>query len=674
MIGEAGVTISCRSDGSQATIDLLYPKNINGYPISVEDVLTALRMHNVVNGLLEFEIEEVVHRAVESGQPQSGIVVAQCVTEKELFFYGMTGKIGPHELSARVSAARAIYHALMYPEEPFRAESAIFVEAGELIYQINMQDGENIFGKPIRELPLPVNLHKGENVSVKSGDSSILFTAEKSGYLIVDEQSKLGVREPFRTSADLLQQDFDVLPVRRDKSRALLICYHEAHAAKTVLGLEMPDLRENMQKILDLQETESRGILPLCKGIPPVIGTNGEIKYFIELQKRPEYSEDDQADYHEFSPFTFVNAGDLIAEYHHATNGIPGKDVFGNEIIPPHGSEMEISLGSNLKIEPSQTTDRISAATAGILNYSEKWIEVSESLIISGDAGPDTGNIHFEKNIIITGDVKGGYLVESGADIVIRGSIEAGARILCNGNLTVFKGVFGKESQIIVKGNADVGYIHEGRLQAGGNINVYKYVSDSCVKCRGALKVQGQGVKGIERGAVMGGEVYSLGNMILHSAGTKAMPTKLGCGFDPDLYRQLKQCRAALAAVETKILTLNRSIGIDLRSPQAAVQLKRLTPDQRKMLTQRLEELRENLIRRETLAKKQLDLDKLTFAPNMDEVSITINRHLVPKVLVVIGESIHIESSTLSNFAMRRGKHGIYISSLAKSTKNEKMV
>lgn len=669
-----GVNVSARSDGSLAVLEMLCPQSISGYPICMDDVLAALSMHDVVNGIQSFEIEEAIRKALETGQPVSGVPAARALTEKELYFYGSPEKITPRQLSEKASAAREVCHVLTGARADFPGGYADFVEAGERVFQINMQDPEDIFGRPIRDLPLPVNLHKGENIAESSSDSGIVYTAEKSGYLVVDDEMRLCVAEPFLTTPDRLQQSFAILPVQRDKLRPLLRLLQQTYESKQQYGLILSDWKQIMLQVLELHEKQAFGRISYCMGIASIKGEPGHLHYRIELHKKPVADADGKIDMHEFSPFCVVHEGDEIAEYHPATPGVAGKDVFGQEIPALTGEDLDISFGPNLKITGTGEADIITAATSGILKTTEKYIEVSESLVISGDFGPDTGNLQFDKNVIITGDMKGGYQLETGGDITIRGSIEAGARVLCGGDLTVFKGVFGRESQIIVKGRADIGYIHEARLQAGGDINVYKYVSDSIVKCRGNLRVVGQGVKGMERGAIMGGEVYCLGSAVIHSAGTKITPTKLGCGFDPDLYRQLKQCRAAISALETRVIELQRATGVGLRAAQLTAVIKRMTPEQKASLAQKLAEIKDLLVRRQALEQKRTELERLTFAPDFDKISITIERQLVPKVIFVLGEAVHIETNYLSNFAIRKGRHGVYINSLAKSARDEKMV
>lgn len=671
----AGITISVRSDGSLAVIESLPPQGLAGYPICMDDVMAALSLQKVVSGILTFEIEEAIRKALESGQPVGGVIAARALVEKELFYYGCREKIPSRQLADKVSAARYSYQLLTGPAAGKVASGYTdFVKAGERIFLINMQDSEDVFGRPVRDLPLPVNLHKGANVSESSCDGSILYTAEKSGYLVVDEEMNLRVFEPLITSEDRLKQFFAVLPVKQERLRELLTLLQEAHEEKQMLGLILTDLNDDMRQVIELQERHECRNLLYCQGITPVQGQPGSLHYCIDLHKKPVADAEGKMDMHEFSPFCVVQEGEKVAEYYHAVQGAPGKDVFGAEIPAQLGKELEISFGNNLKISPGIECNVIIASTAGILKASDTFVEVSESLVIAGDFGPTTGNLQFDKNVIVTGDIKGGYQLESGGDITVRGSIEAGARVLCGGNLTVFKGVFGRESQIIARGRADVGYVHEGRLQAGGDINVYKYISDSLVKCRGSIRVVGQGVKGLERGAVMGGEVYCLGSAWFHSVGTKVTPTKLGCGFDPDLYRQLKQCRAAVSAVVTRVLELQRSIGMGLRRPQTAQMIKRMSPAQKKELAHTLEEIKDLLARRQKLEDKRVELERLAFAPNLEMVAITIERHLVPKVTFVVGESVHIETNYLSNFSIRKGRHGVYINSLAKSQKDERMV
>ena len=104
-------------------------------------------------------------------------------------------------------------------------------------------------------------------------------------------------------------------------------------------------------------------------------------------------------------------------------------------------------------------------------------------------------------------------------------------------------------------------------------------------------------------------------------------------------------------------------------APPLAVHL-----EQKKNLADKLSEIKELLTKRQALDQKRQELERLTFASNMEKIAITIDRQMVPKVIFVVGESVHIETNYLSNFAIRKGKHGVYISSLAKSMKDERMV
>ncbi len=669
-----GVVISTRPDGSSATIDILYPENINGYPVNYDDVMLELTKHNVVNGIYTFEIEEAIKRVNETNQPVSGILVAKALIEKEVFFYGVEGAVSPAELSVHVAKARQAYKLYIGDSDTPDTSGVIFVNKGELLYKINMQDSENIFGKSINDRPLPVNLHRGNNVGEESDDGTLSYLAQVGGYLGVDDEMRLCVLEPFIARENNLILNFSVLPVLPDKLGELFRLCQRCLVEKASLGLKVQPLQDTKQKILDIYNNNSHSEVLICKGRSPIPGKAAWLEITAEAHVAPKNETDEKIDFAEFSTLNLVGEGDVLGYIHHATRSRPGLDVLGAEVIPREEVGREINLGGNVTLQSGENKDAILAKTSGILKTTPTSVDVLEALVISGDINASTGNVRFDKSIIVTGDIKGGYLVECGEDLTVRGSIEAGARVTCGGNLIVFKGVFGKESQILVKGEANVGYIHEGRIQVGRNLDVYKYISDSCVKCRGSVRVLGQGVKGFERGAVMGGEVYALESMKLHSVGTKSMVTKLGCGYDPDLLKQLKQSRAVLSSLETKVINIQKTSGIDLKSPRFSENLKRMPEGQRLQVIQKLKEIKELLARHESLTRVAQELESKTYAQNMDNVVLTIERHMVPKVNFIIGNAIHLGLTFMSGITLRRGRNGVYLSSIDKKNQDNTMV
>ena len=187
------------------------------------------------------------------------------------------------------------------------------------------------------------------------------------------------------------------------------------------------------------------------------------------------------------------------------------------------------------------------ADTEGQVIVKDGKISVQSIYEINGDVNLSTGNIEFVGTVIIKGDVKDGFKVNAGEDIIVNGVVE-GADLKAGGNIVVNGGVSGNDkAHIICKGNAEIKYIRNATVQVGGNLSLSQAIMHSKVSCEGKIVISGQ------KGTIVGGQTI---------AGLEIEAALIGSNFGTQtelIVGEMVGLREELQRMETEIkeLTLN---------------------------------------------------------------------------------------------------------------------
>src|SRR5699024_7083456 len=99
-------------------------------------------------------------------------------------------------------------------------------------------------------------------------------------------------------------------------------------------------------------------------------------------------------------------------------------------------------------------------------------IEVHEVYQVDETLSMKTGNLDFVGSIVIRSDVPTGYIVRAGGDIKVFGIVEA-AEVHAGGSLFISEGLAGlQKGTITAGGDIHIGYINQGKAEAGDSIYV----------------------------------------------------------------------------------------------------------------------------------------------------------------------------------------------------------
>ena len=127
-------------------------------------------------------------------------------------------------------------------------------------------------------------------------------------------------------------------------------------------------------------------------------------------------------DYRERENLLTVQRGEPVAKLIAEVKNEDGYDVTGRVLLSSYLSKMPLKIGKNLTLNP-ETMEYLSDID-GMVVMNQNHLYIDETLVVHGNIDMVYGNVHYDKNIIVEGDVVAGMQVECGGNLVVKGVIE----------------------------------------------------------------------------------------------------------------------------------------------------------------------------------------------------------------------------------------------------------
>ncbi len=640
-------------DGSRAVIQHL-PATA-----TKEEVEFALKIKNIVTGILWDSIDLALKEAAAGKKAIQNVEAARAQPVEPV--YEFCGKpFDGRQMEKLMSGLVDFGSALEGPDGRQAGEKSVFVCRGAIFFRIEQSEGgTTIFGTPLNK-PSILRLLPADDTSVdvRQYRNSADYVAMTQGYLACSRDKGFFIATPVVISPDRMQMDFVLAPVSSGKEE-LIDFFIDKRFEKVSEGISevIPERKE----IAAVFDRGSVNFVPLRRGRKPVPGVDGKLAITIGAAKSGNAGDGankGNIDYRERTQFQVVAQGTIIAELTPSRVGGPGIDVLGKEIAVDDVREIAFKAGENVTVEERDGRQVYLSDIAGVAILTEDGVTVSPELKVKGDVGPETGNLHFGKNIIVEGIVTAGYTIVCGGDLEIHGNVENGAKIECKGRLNIRKGLFGQNTRCVARGDANIGFLQNSVLRVGGNLTVESYVYNSQVFCEGELQVRGVRVMGEDRGAVIGGQVCSMKSMTVHSAGSPTVKTELLSGVDPEAQATLKEAKNAEPVLARKIQTLQSSLGVNLQDPDAIEKLRSMPSAYRARLKERIGDLKKLIHNRDAIVCALPQLERKAFSPELEKLAISIRNQLVPDVAIRIGNAftLRVQAGERLKFKLDEGR------------------
>jgi uncharacterized protein (DUF342 family) len=287
-------------------------------------------------------------------------------------------------------------------------------------------------------------------------------------------------------------------------------------ALKVVHGIDV----EMLERIVADQLYNQTHIV--AKASPPKEGRHAWVEQVIrsEVDSKPRLLENGMADYKNVDNIRQVTKDQVLAVKHPAVPGTPGTDILGHPIDPPPVRDVDIKPGTNTRV--SEDGMKLLSDGQGFLHTLGGAICVGLEYVVRGDVDFATGNIKYQGNVRVRGNVTSGFKVEADGDIVVEGTVEAAEIISKEGHVRVMQGVFGQGKGII---RAPRGGVH------------LAFAQDLAVECAGLLEVE-KGLRNCRvvaasikadypRCAIIGGTIKSYSDVSLFWVGADGCRTEI---------------------------------------------------------------------------------------------------------------------------------------------------
>lgn len=288
----------------------------------------------------------------------------------------------------------------------------------------------------------------------------------------------------------------------------------------------------------------------LAEGKRPEFGKDAEIEYFFQtdVTLRPKTNEDGSVDYKNLDTISHVEEGERLARLIPADPGKSGVNVYGQEIKPPTVKTAMLSFGNNITLSEDGT--EIYSNVTGHVNLIGGKVFVSDVYSVPADVDNSIGNIDYQGNVEVRGNVKGGFYIRAHGDIVVNGVVEDSV-LEADGQIIVKRGIHGKTKGVLrAKGNIICKFIENATVESGGYIETDS-ILHSHVSATTEIHVSGK------NGFITGGLIRAGSLIEAHKIGSDlGAPTRVEVGVDPSKRERYSAIQKSLAQIQKDLTQL----------------------------------------------------------------------------------------------------------------------
>ena len=419
--------------------------------------------------------------------------------------------------------------------------------------------------EPVKTPPRnPTELIHGKNTRLSEDKNTLL--ANIDGYPQFSQKTSKNITV-------ILVEIVPLVAISKDEMAATITLYPPVKGTLELNGTLLFEILTTNKIHFGLSPDHLNTLLARCKkentliqneivarGLLPLNGKDSFLRFAIEVGPLPgKLLGNGKIDFRERKMFVGVAKGQTIATRVPATKGTPGLNVVGNEVPQTPGKDIPVKVSDDAEYD--EESGIIRASHGGILSLvNENSIKVCAKQLISGNIDYHTGNIESHDAVEIGGTILPGFTVNTNGDLLLKGNARS-CTINCHGNLVIKGGVIGKKCRIRVKGDADIGFIEQGKLITEGKVIIRKQayysriMADDEIHCEESCKIMA--------GFLMSGASLNLGSV----GSPNAPPATLAAGVAPQRYLRYLTMRAKLRDIEQERLLFLQRFGLTKKIP-----------------------------------------------------------------------------------------------------------
>ena len=305
-----------------------------------------------------------------------------------------------------------------------------------------------------------------------------------------------------------------------------------------------------------LEEKRFDEDIVVAEGKPPVDGVDGYFTYYFrkELNRKPKVLADGSVDYKNMELFQSVQKDQLIAEYHSAASGTFGYDVTGQLVAPKRGKELPPLRGQGFMM--TEDKKQYYAVLSGIIDFEEEKgsLNIRNLYTVSGNVDASIGNINFNGDVNVTGNVEQGFTITAAGSVVVDGHCE-GCKIYAGRDIVIKKGCQGRGvGELCASGDVTGQFFESVSIKADGNVEA-SYLLNCQVRAGGKLIVEGR------KGVILGGYICAKQGVNCFGIGNIAeIKTVIESGIDKEDMLAYQELVKTLEKVDAEIQTCEAAL------------------------------------------------------------------------------------------------------------------
>ncbi len=469
-----------------------------------------------------------------------------------------------------------------------------------------------------------------------------------TGYNTIEMKRALESRvktELFISSAKLPVSGEEIfLKISDDKMRATVKFYPPFKNGRV---LDQKDIEASLEAAgitMGIKEDVIRGFLTdrqycqeivIAEGEEPVQGVDAQIIYHFDtdLRAKPQLKEDGSVDFHQLNSISHVKKGEVLASLTPEKRGKKGYNVIGEWVDPREPKKKKLSYGKNISL----TKDKLSIVSEvdGHVNLVDDKVFVSDVYEIVTDVDAGTGDIEYNGNIEVKGNVRSGFTLKANGDISVNGVVE-GAILIAQGDIILRCGIQGKgKGELSAGGNIVTKFIENAVVNAGANITT-EAILHSRVNAKDSILVTGK------KGFVTGGKVSALSLIEAKTIGSSmGADTVISVGTNPEDKEKEHQLQIEMDELRREIVRLEPVVTKMTTSLAAG---ERFAPDklaQMRVLVGKYRQCKKKYEENESMIMQLLENEKVE-----KTARIRVKGKIYPGVKIVISDSMYVIKET----------------------------
>ena len=441
------------------------------------------------------------------------------------------------------------------------------------------------------------------------------------------------------------ENEYLKLTINRDRTRVIARFYPPSNKGKLISRREiLSDLEHNgvrhgiLEHNIDiyLKARQFCTDFVIAKATEPIQGKDAVITYHFstDITSKPTIKEDGTVDFHHIDNINHIEAGALLATLQPAELGKPGTDISGAPIKQAKVNVKTLKHGRNIHLSEDQT--KMYSDVAGHVSLVDDKVFVSNTYEVPADVSTATGDIVYDGNVHVCGNVITGFKIEAKGDIIVDGVVE-GATLISGGQIVLRRGIQGmNRGELHAEGNIVTKFIENSKVYSGGDINT-DAIMHSEVFAKGDVVSAGK------RGLIIGGSVKSEGNVSMKVAGsTMGTKTLVEIGMDPALLEEYKELDKQMVLMTEEIEKHDKIVGVYAKKVKKGEKLEEDKMKQYQVAKKSIELLKQNI---ENAQKRSSELRE-----EMDKHSqgrIKVSNIAYPGVKIVITNATYFVRSEL---------------------------